>query len=326
MLTGLSHDPQDAETEISALLEGLSDYRRAVYDGLNEVDPAAAWRYARCGSDFVGLFAYCPDCEQASPDFYAKPITTSCMLRICPDCADLLAAPIRDRYRPVIEHVFANMKPGWSLKHITLTRSVGLDEDTGGIARAIMDQAMEWCEQMILKHDGAGVIATEEVGETGQKYHVHIIAYSPFIRQGDMSRAWEAITGDPVVWARRFESADEAIREGLKYVTKFTALSPDQLVQLHTALKGTRRIRSRGCFYMGQHNPLRDLIDHEQHVCNCPQCGSPVAIAGALEFGLLISMRPWLLSLSLTDAADQTRRNARFLHSTEAIKWGSDPP
>lgn len=314
-------DPVDIEeqqhtSEYEDVLGSLTPFRRETHDLLEAIDPGAAWRYAHCGRDGTGWVGYCASCEAASADFHALYTPTSCMLRICPDCAQYVAAPVRDHYRPIIEYLFEHCKPYWSIKGITLTTSLMLGEAAPDAARRVIDWAIEWAERVVLKHDGAGVIVALEAGEKGAKFHAHLIVYSPFLnKKKDISEVWNDVTGGVgfVTHARKYESAAACIGEGLKYVTKFANLSPRQLVDLHMALKGTRRIRSRGCFYLSKNNPLRDFLEAaEQSSCDCPQCNAKLTWTSEREFQQVKNKRPQLVTMTVRDAVRWLRVAAAY--------------
>jgi len=323
MLSSVAQTQLKGQTES----EGLSDFQQAVYDGLLRDDPKAADRYSRCGNllEWVG---YCEDCETTRPDFHAYQVSTHCMLRICYNCGDVIAAPIRDRYRPLLEYVFAHMLKGWSVKHVVLTRSVGLSEDAGENAVQTMDFALKLADRLFLRFKGAGIIATSEAGETGGKWHVHMIVYSPYVPQQIISDVWKEITGgDFIVYIRRLKDADAAISEGLKYVTKFVNLSPDQLVSLHFALKGTRRIRARGFFFIGKNHPLRDMIKALRHETKgCPDCGRKRRYTRPDEFLKLSALRMMIDASTVEKAIAGLEELRRVLNLKEAINFSERGP
>lgn len=319
--------------EYEDVLDSLAPFRREVHDLLEPVDPEAAWRYAHCGREGTGWVGYCASCEAASPTFHAIYTPTSCMLRICPDCSNYVAAPVRDHYRPIIEYIFEHMRKGWSVKGITLTTNIMLGESEPDAAQRVIKWAVEFSEELILNHDGAGVIIALEVGEQGTKYHAHLIAYSPFLdKNRQITPTWQRITGGRgyITHVRRYESADAAIREGLKYVTKFVNLSPKQLVDLHISLKGTRRIRSRGCFYLSKNNPLREFLKKdESEPCDCPDCNSRLTWTSEREFQNLMFNRHWLIGMSVRDAVRFLRVGAgvgRSLDLTGQISHARGDP
>jgi hypothetical protein len=187
-----------------------------------------------------------------------------------------------------------------------------------------------------------------EVGEHGQKIHVHLIIYGSFFwksevaerahkstkyspllllaslthlpaatvsalvstafwsatldGKGYVSETWAALTGDYIVDVQK-TTPERAIREGLKYITKFINLSPAQLVDLHLALKGRRRIRSWGCFY-GVEQPKPEGAAAE----TCPKCGLPLVMTTEGVFVHIL--------LRAQEAADR----ALLLDLTEANK------
>ena len=323
MLPSVAQAQQEGHKKVG----DLSDFQQAVYDGLLRDDPKAADRYARCG-DLLEWVGYCEHCETERPDFDAYQVSTHCMLRICYNCGDTVAAPIRDRYRPLLEYVFTHMRPRWSVKHVVLTRSVGLHEDAGENAVETIDFAMEWAKRMVLRFEGAGIIATLEAGETGGKWHEHMIVYSPYIPKQIMSDVWKEITGhDSVVYVRKLKTVDEAIGEVLKYVTKHNNMSPDQLVSMHFALKGTRRVRSRGFFYVGKNHPLRDMIKGVRHEAKgCRDCGRKRRYTRLDEFLKLAALRMMIDASTVEKAIEGLQELRRVLDLKEAINFSERGP
>lgn len=253
----------------------ISPFRRDVHDLLESIDPDAAWRYERCGQapeEGQALILHCPQ----NPKHFVREIKQYCMLRICPTCAEYMAGKARDKYREIITQAIQSSpyQRTFSLKFVTLTRSVSVNDDPGGVACQILDDARDCYYELWGKHAGAGMIANLEVGETGHKYHVHAIVWGMYIDQHEISFMWEAFTGDPVTWVEKID-VNRAVREVLKYVTKFTSLDPATLVNLHVALKGKRRLRSYGCFYG---------VKIEQEPQACPTCGSRLRVSPEIDY------------------------------------------
>jgi hypothetical protein len=308
--------------------DSLPDYQRRVFDLLASINPDTARDYALCGRRGLGYVEYCGECLTQDGVISAHYHPFSCHLRICPKCAKRQAKRVQEHYRPAIEHVFEHMRRGWSVKHITLTRSIDVSDKSADWVKVILDQTMELYERLFGKEKGAGVITTLEVGENGTLFHTHSIVYGPFVRQHTISKTWRDITGgDFIVWARRFESADAAIGEGLKYITKFTHIAPEKLYDLHYALLGRRRIRSRGCFYASKNNPLRDILDADSDwVCECPNCGRamdilPEQVFVSWAYDLLHHLPPGTSLIPLDDP-----RYSDTLNLTCGNKFSEEPP
>jgi hypothetical protein len=314
-------------------------FRQAVAALLSQVDPEAATRYRNCHIEGHGWVEYCPH----NVNHYQRFIPCSCMLRICNYCSEYLAGQIRSKYRPVFEALEGRERPGWSLKLITLTRSVSLAQDIGQEVLKTLDSAHTLYNRLWGSVDGAGGLASLEVGEHGQKIHVHMIVYGGFYWKSEVteraskskqyspiialaclaslspamiacvtahafwgvvisggpyvSETWETLTGDYIVDVQR-TSAERAVKEGLKYVTKFVSLSPQQLVDLHVALKGRRRIRSWGVFYgIGED-------DDTAEIRACPACNEALEVVTELRFVfMLLEAQDAALSiLDLTEA------------------------
>ena len=323
-------DPYEVKyLDLDTARADLSDYRGDVVAALWKSDRDAAVRYAKCGSESLGVVGYCPECEASNPDFFVTHKTHSCMLRICPDCAKRDAMRLQGRYEKIIRHLHNLHHPKRRLRHITLTRNLPLSGWNPEAASEIMNQAMQLYESMIKAGWLHGVIASLEVGEVGALWHVHMVAYCEYIDQQDLSEAWASITGgDSIVHIREFKTAGEAIREGLKYAAKFANLQPSQLADLHHSLKGKRRVRSRGVFYKHVNNPFHHLLqDDDFDGCDCPQCGSVLEYVGVDKFLTEIAYaRPWLVGLDIDRVVEFERAALGILNLTEANKSRGQPP
>lgn len=311
----------------------LTQFEQDTHDALLKVDRKAAERYARCG-EISDWSLYCGYCESSGETFHAKPIPHNCMLRICPACAQKLAAPIRDRYRPLIEHLY-NVRPhkGYLLVHWTLTRSKSID-DPDATMQETLNMARDWARELVTCHEFGGAIFAGELGETSHHYHAHGLVYAPRIDQKVASKVWREISGgDYIVYVKTFSSADAAIAEGLKYVIKPGKLSPEQLVKLHVNLKGTRRVRAYGIFFKSKNNPYSKWLDVEKTRCTCPDCGGGLGVVrnddlnrmivarGIYEDNIVQACRQ--LALFNAAVADQ---DARYLHLKETINFLRAPP
>lgn len=304
-------------------------YRSQVIAALRELDPGAATAYETCG-ELLGWVEVCEYCAETEPDFYHRAIRQTCHLRICPDCAARLAAAARERYAAIIEYLTENPNPGYSFRHIVLTRSLALDGDGDGDKLSeTLDLAMRLCRELILAHPLGGAIATVEVGEQGARFHVHILAYCRWIAQVKLSELWRELTeSDYVVWITRQEGK-EAIEECLKYVVKATALRPEQLAHLHVALKGRRRVRSCGIFYRHPGNPYAWLLAVENRCSEtfrCPNCEMPTQLLDAAAYVSLVARWVGVGDGSL-DAALAAHRQLRLaLNLTQGNNSSRDPP
>ena len=261
------------------------EFRNEVVRLLRVEDAKAAHKYEYCHREGHGWVKYCSE----HPDHDQVFIPCSCSLRICNMCSPYLAGKMRVRYKPLIEAVAAKRRRGYKLKLVTLTRSIELSEDIGGDVLATLDAAHKLYKKLWGKDKHSGAIATLEAGEVGHKIHVHMIVYGKFVWKSKASElaylqsrgldekslsgglyldeVWQELTGDYIVDIENVP-AYRAVYEGLKYITKFSNLSPAQLVALHIALKGRRRVRSWGCFY-GVSQEIED--DYEQV---CRVCGA----------------------------------------------------
>jgi len=177
------------------------------------------------------------------------------------------------------------LKWGWRLRMVTLTSSYELAPDMGEKIPYLLDRARDlfkklWGQPIKAgphkgESNGAGAIASLEVGERGKKFHVHMLTWGRFVEQRVISKEWSEQTDGQfsVVDGQDFGQGENGIRkaisEGLKYTVKATRLSPQQLVDLHMVLKGRRRIRSWGSFYKAKAAVDID-ITHVCEVCAAP--------------------------------------------------------
>jgi len=261
-------------------------YRADVYAALEKVDPNAAFRYKNCHAPGKGWVHACLIHPTAHSRKY---IPFSCMLRICPECAARLAYETRMHYDLAIRGEVAmqnyKLKWGWRLRMVTLTSSYELAPDVGEKIPYLLDRARDLFKKLWGQPiktgphkgapNGAGAIAALEVGERGKKLHVHMLVWGRFIEQRVISKEWSEQTDGQfaVVDVQDFGQGEKGIRkaiaEGLKYTVKATHLSPQQLADLHMALKRRRRIRSWGSFYKAITTSELDMIYF------CPECGAP---------------------------------------------------
>lgn len=323
MSTILTQDKPDNQPS----LDHLSDFRREVYDLLLPEFPAAAERYRKCGT-FQDWVHVCPSCAATNPDFYAKRRPFSCMLSICQDCASTRMAPIRDRYRRVIEYLYAHPRKGWYVLKWELTRSVELTPASELEMQTTMELAADWGRRVYPSSQGCGVIIGGEVGEDGHKYHAHLIVYGPDVKHDEGSRVWREVTdGDFVVWRTTLRDADTAIREGLKYAVKAVSLSPALLVALYRDLRGTRRVRTYGIFYKSKHNPYAWLLEDEPRDPDlCPDCQSELRWMDADTYIAHVSLW-WPRALYTIDEAYTAHKTLRVgLYLTDASKFARGSP
>lgn len=240
------------------------EFRSQVAAGLRDVgDERAASKYEDCCKEGLGWYQYCLE----DPEHYIKLVPMSCDLRICPTCARRHGAKLRARYLARAEEAMSKKwRRGWSMKLVTLTSSHELSGDVGALALGLLDAARDTYRALWGQHDGAGAFATLEFGERGKKAHVHMMVWGPYYWHGQIQQQWERLTGMTHVDVKIVTDPEKGVREVLKYIVKASGLTPGDLVDLHTALKGRRRVRAWGFFYA-----TKDVVE-EEHVC--PQCGS----------------------------------------------------
>lgn len=232
-------------------------------------------------------------CSAAS-DHDAVLFSSSCDMRICPDCASTHSARLLRRYMPIIAELMTK-HPSYRLRTLTFTRSIDIHHpDFAKIASNGFGFIQKAMIQVVGKNwnkNGAGLIANWEIGSNGLKLHYHAIYFGNWVDQKRLSNAWKKLTGgDYVVWVAAVKHNDGdwqgAVSETLKYATKFYKedkatrermfLDPEIVIKLFLALKNTRRIRSYGSLYR--------LGDEEEQPFCCSDCNAKMIKIGIEYF------------------------------------------
>lgn len=254
--------------------------------------------FADCGTLFGNFNVAACD---ADPGHEVRALPFTCHLRYCPDCERRHAAELVAKYTPVLKDLSENSdRAGWSLKKIELTTPYSLEADD---AEQLYQDAWEFFErwqqllfQRILademtpaekrrgrldyaKH-GIGSLASAEFGEHGHKLHFHILAFCPWIDKRLSSDIWrEASDGQAdITYLRRidYHDVDDAVREQVKYVTKFTELPPALVIKLADVLDGSRRLRTYGM--------VRKAEKLEREPCQCATCSAIIRVMKVQEY------------------------------------------
>lgn len=262
-------------------------------------------RWDTCCVDGFGHVGWCEDECGAEPVYYPR----SCELRICPKCARRDAAEFIELVYPQIidmmnRRAAGEIKQSYRLREIVVTSSlpvlgVSLEE-----ARENVKIFSRWVTKLIkkleLNKNGAGAYRAIEVGETGFKLHAHIIAWSKFIPQKDLVKAWNKVSGMQVCWIKSAEKVQhgkrikDALLEALKYTVKVSrsidgndATTPREAAarydlaleevyfRVHQVLRGVRRVQGYGCFYGIEKREIRR---------KCPDCGASLVLEPESEF------------------------------------------
>lgn len=283
-----------------------ASWRAEVSSRLND---AGRWsesvNFAWCGS-MLGNFQVQVCDNDVTHEARAIPFT--CHLRYCPDCERRHQAELVVKYTPVLKAISEqDDRAGWSLKKIVLTTPYALDAPNAAEQYAdAWDMFERWQQitmQYLLRHEltdgekrrgrvdykqhGYGSLVSAEFGENGRKLHFHLAAYMPFLEKHKSSELWQEATGGEaeITWIARidYHAVEDAVREQVKYVTKFQELPPELVVKLADVLDGARRVRTYGTVRAAE------KIEKEPHVCSV--CSSKLAIMLVTEYFQLIISR-----------------------------------
>lgn len=300
--------------------EEYAAWRNEVADRL---DHANRWsesvNFRECGHLF-GNFQVLV-CEN-DPAHEARALPFTCHLRYCPDCERRHSAELVGKYVPILKDLSEKSdRATWSLKKIVLSTPYSLYADSAAGDFQTGWEAFERWQQLMVQHllgdemtpqekrrgrieyaaHGYGSLVSAEFGEEGRKLHFHILAYMPFLDKRKSSELWlEASGGEAeITWIGRinYHDVDDQVREQVKYVTKFQALTPELVVKLADVLDGARRFRTYGTVRKAE------KLEPEPHVCAI--CSSKISIMRVRAYFLAMLERNVAPADDLVEAARQ---------------------
>lgn len=320
-------DPAQLEAE-------AADYARWRVEVASRLSDAGRWResvdFRECGQ-LWGNFQVLVCSTDATHEARALPFT--CHLRYCPDCERRHQGEMVARYTPVLKELAEEgTRDGdnWSLKKIVLTTPFPLDSPT---AEADYQNAWEYFErwQQLMMQDllqaemtesekrrgeilytphGYGSLVTAEYGEDGSKLHFHLTAYCPFMPKFKTAEKWLQASGGTceVTDIRRidYHDVENAIREQVKYVTKFSKLAPEMVIKLADILDGQRRVRTYGV--------VRGHAAAKAEPCTCAACSGKLTVIRVKEYIAIHEERntepdPVILAAAITVGLDLKHGN-----------------
>lgn len=255
---------------MQTLINGTSSWRNEIADSLAAYGfQRDSIEYRTCGDPT--LTRYVKVCGH-DPAHYNRAVGHSCHLRVCELCARRESARILKRYLPHFQAAVESFHPQFKLRHIVLTTNYQLrDRDISEKYRKGWKAVNQLFDNLLpadWTSSGRGTFAGAEFGEEGQHLHFHVLAYCEWLDQAAISREWEKLTGCPVVWVRLVKGIKKAVKEVIKYAAKITDLEPDDIARIHSVIKGSRRIRTRGLFYKVPPVPKSD------EPMTCKKCGA----------------------------------------------------
>lgn len=246
-------------------------------------------------------------------DHDPKAVAKHCGLRICEDCEHRESYRKVLRYLPALNELLAFNPdlPQHRLRKLVLTTPYELKKLTSksfGEKQKLVKQFLETyfydcflrngelskaeirrgrCD--LAKH-GIGGIQAAEFGEKGKKLHWHILIYCPWLEKEKVWDTWEQVTGGEctnVDISPIKPSSSElelgggdllgAIKEIVKYSTKFTSLNPQDVPHLYEVLKGNRRFRAFGTLYN-----CTDGAEELEQICET--CGAAQELTTISEY------------------------------------------
>lgn len=275
--------------------------------------------FEECGKLFGNFNVLACD---ADPGHDVRALPFTCHLRYCPDCERRHAAELVAKYTPILKDLSENSdRAGWSLKKIELTTPYSLEGDDAEAAYQDAWEYFERWQQMILsrllaaemtpqerrrgrldysKH-GIGSLVSAEFGEENHHLHFHIIGFYPYLDKHLTSDVWLEASGGvaSITYIRRidYHGVDDAVREQVKYVTKFNSLPPALVLKLADVLDGSRRVRTYGL--------VRKAEKLEKQPCQCSTCSAILRVMKVREYFELVLAHNIVPDPEIFDAARQ---------------------
>jgi len=217
-------------------------------------------------------------------------VERTCDLRICPRCESSRKSRVIRKYK---EEVLDKMNPG-HIRFITLTKENVQNLHRSDIRELRNDFNKLRRKQLFPDKEGSksvfgskmwGGIYAIEINHTsnGWNLHMHILYEGYYIDQENLSRAWEEITGSPVVDIRKSMNSEKNVLDLCKYVAKKPFVSKNSenispkknaslLFEYFEATYKTNLIQVFGKFHHNHANTPNITIRLPSVVC--PKCGS----------------------------------------------------
>ena len=226
---------------------------------------------AHCAEDFkVGK---CLDCG-ASPAF---PIT--CDHRLCPGCASRRGARLVEEHSDILKRLHYPKMLSLTFLSVAHIDKAYIKWARGCFTKLRRRKVMAGC--------WGGIYSFEATYTKGKGWHLHIHALigSSYIKQADLAREWQKITGACVVWIEAVKGKDKwgAVREVVKYPSKVATFidKPNLVNEFLLATEGVNLAYGFGAMYRVK------TSRHGERKMRCPLCGGS-DISWANGFGFCV--------------------------------------
>jgi len=166
------------------------------------------------------FWVQCEDCG------HKWSVTRTCDLRVCPKCEGSRKSRVINKYK---ESVLSKMDKR-NIRFITLTKKnkqslkpehiKEIRSDFNKLLRKQLNPDNN--SKATFKSKLHGGIYAIEINHTknGWNIHMHVFYEGFYIDQSNLSRAWEDITGNPIVDIRKINDEESALLDVCKYVAK----------------------------------------------------------------------------------------------------------
>lgn len=204
-----------------------------------------------------------------------------CGDRFCPVCSVTRRNRIRHRLEFLVENV--NPRPGYRLKHLTLT--IKNQSDLALMVSTLFSCFKELRQTASWKaHVDGGAFVCEITGCSGNWHvHIHAIIEARYYKWAEILKLWMQISPGRGVYIQNIPK-----REIVRYLTKYLSKNDTPIGdrdELNDALKGTRLYQPFGSWYAIN-------LKYVKPPPLCPDCkGSFFMLSG--EFSEISDIRFW---------------------------------
>jgi len=251
---------------------------------LDETKTPKSSRYENCGQ-FFRVYT-CSLCGKKTLCH-----TFSCNLRICSECCKKQYWRIKGRLWRIIEpygYLRGKYKK-FMLREITLTWKEDIQSCN---PKTIITERRKQINKLINFYRRSGkILGSIKVFETKRSsedltrihIHSHILVIARFISQEDLSRKWNEITGNPIVWIK-LRRTEQAIGYLLKHIYKPPEILPQDIPLFLEIFEKKRRISTDGILFKVSFT--RDKAITLTLICS--SCGSELEEFEILSFYQII--------------------------------------
>ena len=206
-----------------------------------------------------------------------------CGIRICPECAERQSVNLFFQVKRMVQELGQGCGSHYQFRHIVLTTVNDYTRSRREYVREVREGLSRVRRYFRNTFNDFGVLYSYEFGSSHLACHVHILAYCPWIDEGELRKAW----GNGYIKVKRCES-DRQIGNVVAYALRFykgneLIITPSQAVECERAMRGFRRLGTWGMFKgKVRVRPVASRFIHKV----CPVCSA--RMVGTIHRGVKV--------------------------------------